>query len=102
MNPKLTSCDYKKLRHRNRRRKEISYKRRLESIYKNSKTYLTPVEAIDTIRGLAYVKTDYYNHNNGTRRFQKSLADRTVRRYNCDLGSGSNYKRIYDYKRKCF
>ena len=106
----IPSRNVSKRRKRNKRERDLKYKRHLKLLARNFKKYGSPVIYNDEIyvwRKGYYIKYPkpyykrYYRGSNhrATSRYKlyKKISNRKVRRYRRELHNGSQYKKVFDY-----
>lgn len=113
---KFTATDYKKLRRRERLKKEVQYKSYLKfrADYCNyypsmvlprdknrNNLWITKsfLQWDDEEKNVAYYKRCYRgNHNGNQYQFYKKYANKIVRRYKGEISKGGSYKKCFDYR----
>lgn len=100
---------FSKRKRKNRREKDLAYKRHLKTLHQNCTGYPSPVWYKDEIhiKGYGYIENPkpYYKRlyrGNGKKRgnpsgFFKKFSNRQVRRCKDGLHSGGSYKKVFDY-----
>ena len=97
-----------KKKRRNKRERDLKYKKHLKVLYENNQYYLSPVIYTDEIyvKGEGWVDNPkpYYkkryrdNHKGGRYKYYKKYSNRCVRRYKGEIhAKGNQYRKIFDY-----
>lgn len=96
----LTATDYKKKRHRKRRKSEYKYKKHLQKIH-SFKHYPPPVDEIERIndRSRTYIASKFFVRANWSLfRYGKKRANRIIRRKKSELYNNRSFKKIVDFE----
>ena len=96
----LTATDYKKKRHRKRRKSEYKYKKHLQKIH-SFKHFPPPVDESERIndRSRTYIASKFFVRANWSLfRYGKKRANRIIRRKKSELYNNRSFKKIVDFE----
>lgn len=96
-----TKSDYQRPRKCNAYKRKVKYKQYLKRLAKEGCDYPSPAVPVDCNGDytddpddVKYIRREYRGRMS---KFLKKIGNRKIRRYNGDISSGCEYKRLFDF-----